>query len=91
MQVNRRKEWRGEGRGDRKEKGNEERGKEERRKTEGERKGTGSHASNGGYMILVESECVEMGEGGKGEAVIGKIIVVKNQFFKGLEVTNTFE
>ena len=42
-------------------------------------------------MILVECECVEMGEGGKCEAVVSKIIVVNNQFLKGLEVTNTFQ
>ena len=67
-----------------------------RRRSRGEREGgrrsLGEYPCfpNGGYMVLVECECVEMGEGGKCEAVIGKIIVVKNQLLKGLEVTNTF-
>ena len=47
--------------------------------------------SNGGYMILVECEGVEVGEGGKCEAIISKIVVVKNQLLKELEVTNTFQ
>ena len=42
-------------------------------------------------MILVESERVKMGKGGKCEAVVGKIVVVKNQLLKRLEVTNTFQ